>query len=104
MSRHIILTILNIANPIAIFFIYEAIFKKRKYNARVTFLAYLGFFIITTLVLIFSQSSYLNSLANVMGFIGLTFLYKDNISFKIFYSYYNICFVWSFGDFFILFI
>lgn len=86
MSKNISLILLNIVNPIAIYFLYATFLGKEKYNKKIVCLSYFLFYVITTTVLLTAKYSILNLIFVTSGMFILTFLYEGKISFKIFLS------------------
>lgn len=86
MSKNISLILLNIVNPLAIYFLYATFLGKEKYNKKIVCLSYFLFYFITTTVLLTTKYSLLNLIFVTSGMFLLTFLYEGKISFKIFIS------------------
>lgn len=82
--RDLVLVLLNIINPIAIYLIYAAFLGQPKYNKKIVFDAYFVFNFISTLILLTARSALYNIGFFVLGMILLTFLYKGKILFKVF--------------------
>lgn len=84
MSKNISLILLNIVNPIAIYFLYATFLGKEKYNKKIVCLSYFLFYFVTTTVLLTANYSIVNIIFVVSGMLLLTLLYDGKGYYKIF--------------------
>ena len=76
--------LLNLVNPYAIYMLYGAILKEKKINNKITFCSYALFYFLTTFIYLFVNIPLFVILSNLLGFLLLTFIYKENLIKKIF--------------------
>lgn len=84
MDRNILLIILNIINPMAIYLLYSTFLKPKKYSKFAFFSTYFLFNLFTTLTLVFSHSSFWNIFVFLVGMFLLSFLYNGKFFYKFF--------------------
>lgn len=87
MIRDIILIVLNIVNPVAIYFLYSTFLGEEKYNKKIVFISYFLFNLVTTFILLTTSSSIFNAISFIISIMLLTLLYKGNIIYKLFISF-----------------
>lgn len=69
--------LLNLVNPYAIYMLYGAILKEKKFNNKITFFSYALFYFLTTFIYLFVNIPLFVILSNLLGFLLLTFIYKE---------------------------